>query len=221
MSWKVRHEGSPRIVEGLTLEEIIVGLREGQWETTDEVLGPTDRAWQPIENHPQLAEAAAEVEPPPPRRHEDPTHLDMNALIDVCLVLLIFFILTSTYAAAVQKVVPMPTVKSDGSKVRKVKVADVTKRMIRLQVYGNKTGKPLVRLENQTVSVFAEDGQTIDPEKLREALRPLVKGEDGKTEVILDARDISWGTVIQIQDAAKSAGIRTIHFLLRKTPAKT
>ena len=56
-----------------------------------------------------LAEVAAELEAPPLVR-EDPTHLDMTALIDVCLVLLIFFMMTTTYAVAVQKTVPIPTV---------------------------------------------------------------------------------------------------------------
>src|SRR5262245_16889046 len=108
MSWKIRHEGSPRSMEGLELAQIIVGLRDGLWEPTDEVMGPQDRQWVAIENHPQLAQVAADLEPPPARAHPDETRLDFNALIDVCLVLLIFFFLTTTYATAVQKVVPMP-----------------------------------------------------------------------------------------------------------------
>ena len=61
---------------------------------------------KPIEAHPQLAEIAFDLEPPRPMHHPEATSLDMNALIDVCLVLLIFFIMTATYAA-VQKVVPV------------------------------------------------------------------------------------------------------------------
>src|SRR5436189_5274480 len=98
MSWQLRHEGSPQALKGLTLQQIANGLRDGQWEPTDEVMGPDDKAWQAIENHPALAELAEELEAPPVKRHDEGTHLDMNALIDVCLVLLIFFILTTTYA---------------------------------------------------------------------------------------------------------------------------
>ena len=65
---------------------------------TDEVKGPADAHWQPIESHPTFAEAAADIEPPPPAV-DGRNHLDMNPLIDVCLVLLIFFILTITYAS--------------------------------------------------------------------------------------------------------------------------
>ena len=215
MSWQIRHQGSPRSVGGLSLEEIIAGLRDGVWETTDEVKGPGETVWQPIENHPQLAALAAEMEQPPRRRRDEGTHLDMNALIDVCLVLLIFFILTTTYASAVQKVVPMPLIKADGKKARVVKLDEIRKRMIRLVVARDKAGIPLIRLENQNISVFSQDG-SLDHDKLRDAIKPYVKGEDGKTEIIFDPGDLLWGEAIAIQDAAKSAGIRTIHYLQRK-----
>lgn len=213
--WQIRHQGSPRTVQGLTVTDIVEGLRDGLWEPTDEVLGPADKAWLAIENHPQFEEAIAELEAPPRKRREEGTHLDMNALIDVCLVLLIFFILTTTYATAVQKIVPMPTVQSDGSMAKKVKIEDVKKRMIRMEAT-MRDGKLVVRLENQPASVTADDGVSVDEDKLRDALRPYVRGEDGKSEILLDARGISWGTVIAIQDVAKSAGIRQIRHLLKK-----
>src|ERR1700722_14948326 len=97
MSWKVRHEGSPKHIEVATAQEVLQGLIDGQWEPTDEVRGSEDAAWVALENHPQFAEAAADLEPVP-KFHEDESKLDMNALIDVCLVLLIFFILTTSYA---------------------------------------------------------------------------------------------------------------------------
>src|SRR5579862_2631747 len=125
MAWQVRHEGSPQAIRDLSLQQVAEGLRDGLWETTDEVMGPADTAWQAIENHPQLAELAEDLEAPPVAYHDEGTHLDFNALIDVCLVLLIFFILTTTYAATVQKVVPLPTVKADGKNVRILDVKDV------------------------------------------------------------------------------------------------
>jgi biopolymer transport protein ExbD len=217
MSWQVRHEGSPQVVPGLALADIVHGLRDGSWEPTDEVIGPGEQSWTAIENHPQLAEYAAEIEPAPPRHFGEATNIDMNALIDVCLVLLIFFILTTTYAAAVQKVVPMPNVQSENEgKVRVVRPDEVKKRMIRLQAQRDATGKVAFRLELQPISVVSEDGQTLDGDKLRDALKPYVRGEDGKNEVLLDAQGISWGMVVAIQDAAKSAGVRTVHHLLRK-----
>src|SRR4051812_39555251 len=107
MPWRFRREGAAQEIGDLSLEQIGAGLRDGKIEPTDEVLGPGETQWQAIENHPALAELAEELEAPMPRVHDDPTSLDMNPLIDVCLVLLVFFILTTSYAAAVLKVIPL------------------------------------------------------------------------------------------------------------------
>lgn len=211
MSWQIRHQGSPQAVTGVSPETIAEGLRDGVWEPTDEVKGPNDSAWVAIENHPLFADMSADVEPQHRPHGEEATSIDMNALIDVCLVLLIFFILTTTYAAAVQKTVPMSSVKSDMKKGRVVSIDQVKKRMIRMEAYLDKAGKPVIRVENQTVEVLAPDG-AIDPDKVRDALRPFVKNEDRK-EILLNAREVSWGAVIAIQDGAKSAGVREIHHL--------
>jgi hypothetical protein len=54
--WKVRHQGSPSALGDLTLAQVAEGLADGQWEPTDEVMGPGDTTWVPIESHPQLEE---------------------------------------------------------------------------------------------------------------------------------------------------------------------
>ncbi|MBI3410217.1 MAG: biopolymer transporter ExbD [Planctomycetes bacterium] len=213
MAWQLRQQGSPRSIPDLSLGQIVEGLRDGQWATTDEVKAPGEPAWTAIENHPQLAEIAEEVEAPPSRKHDEGTHLDMTALIDVCLVLLIFFILTTTYGAVVQKVVPLPAVKAESKNPRVVTAKDVKERMIRLQVYQDAASKPVLRLENQPIQVLAADGKTVDQDLLTRAIRPYVQGEIRKTEMLLDASEVSWGMVIAIQDAAKGAGVHTIHYL--------
>jgi biopolymer transport protein ExbD len=219
-SWQIRHEGSPQARSGLTLAQIVAGLRDGAWEPTDEVMGPGDRAWVAIENHPQLAEVAADLEPPPPRVHEDETHLDMNALIDVCLVLLIFFMLTTSYAAAVQKVVPLPGVSEDKrSRAIPQLTPQQVQAMIRLEARTDKSGKPAIRVQNQLVTVFRDDGQTLDGPRLTAELRPYVQGQPHRTEMVLDAHDIRWGLVIAIQDAAKAAGVTVIHYNVGKQPS--
>src|SRR5687768_11186452 len=96
-TWKMRHEGAPQSVEGLTAELIVEGVQEGQWEPTDEVMGPGESDWKSLETHPHFAEAMAAYDPPMSPPLPDETRLDMNPLIDVALVLLIFFILTTTY----------------------------------------------------------------------------------------------------------------------------
>ncbi len=54
---------------------------------TDEVIGPGETQWIAIEDHPKLAEIVEEMEAPV-TVHEEDSGLDLNALIDVCLVLL-------------------------------------------------------------------------------------------------------------------------------------
>ncbi|HYT88555.1 MAG TPA: hypothetical protein VEL76_07590, partial [Gemmataceae bacterium] len=56
------------------------------------------------------------------------------------------------------------------------------------------------------------DGRSLDADKFREALLPYVRGEDHKTEVLLRTRDVSWGTVVAIQDAARAAGVRVVKY---------
>jgi biopolymer transport protein ExbD len=217
MSWQLRHEGSPQVLKDLTLAQIVDGLRDGQWEVTDEVLGPGDKHWRSIEAHPQLAEIAEDFLTPAPIRVEEASSVDMNALIDVCLVLLIFYMITTAYASMVQKSVPLPMSKTDSKGIRVVRVDEVKSKMIVVQAYHDKAGKPVVLVQNQTLKdVLASDDATIDADKVREALRPYVKGEDHKTEVLLDARDITWENTIQIQDGARAAGVQLIRHLLRK-----
>src|SRR5271156_5476141 len=143
MNWKIRHQGSPRSIEGLTVAQVIEGLRDGQWEPTDKVMGPEDADWGAIENHAQFAETVADYEPPPPPQHEDETRLDMNPLIDVALVLLIFFILTTTYES-IRKVLDAPTVRPDSptAKRRAVDPDEIKKLMIRVEAR-QVDGKPV------------------------------------------------------------------------------
>jgi biopolymer transport protein ExbD len=217
MSWQLRHAGSPKAVKALSLAQVVAGLRDGAWDGSDEVLGPGDKNWQALEDHPQTAEIAEELERPPQRRHEESTSIDMNALIDVCLVLLIFFILTTSYMTLVQKVVPLPAVKSDESKaVKVVRPDDVKKFMVRVQAYHDSAGRPVVKVENQSADVVTSDGKLIDPDKMRQALGPYVRGDDRKTQVLLDARDVSWENVIRLQDGARAAGIQQVRYLLKK-----
>jgi biopolymer transport protein ExbD len=211
VSWKIRHQGSPQ-TRALTLPQIVEGLRDGVWEPTDEVLGPGEAAWSAIENHPQLADVAAELEQPPPRR-DDETHLDMTALIDVCLVLLIFFMMTTTYAVAVQKTVPLPTLKEEQKKknIRMVRPDQVRQQMVRIDAKLDTKGKPVILVENRKVNVLNAD-ETVDAEKLRDEMLPYTRGTPRRDEVLLDAEGVTWGLVVAVQDAARSAGVRMIHY---------
>ena len=194
MSWQVRHEGSPRSVEGLSLPQVREGMRDGLWEPTDEVRGDGDDGWVAIESHPQLAEAAADMEPPPSRTYDDETHLDMNAMIDVCLVLLIFFILTTSYVALQKRLEAPGTTSKQVGKLKVVKDTDLP-ALVHV-VIKQENGRPVIRVEDQVV----------EPAGLVKALRDLAKG--GKTSMFLEHDgDVPHEAVVTVLDKARGAGI--------------
>jgi len=207
MNWKIRHEGSPRSIENLTLAQVTEGLRDGLWEVTDEVQGPDDTKWVAIESHPQLADLAQDIEPPPRPGHEDETHLDMNPLIDVALVLLIFFILTTTYET-MRKVLELPAAvaadETKGKRLKEVPKEKVDQVMIKVEAR-MEGGKAVIRIENEVVEV----------KNLGSELRRFVRSTR-KTEMLIDAQGVDWGTVVSIQDAAKGAGIEKAYYLAQQ-----
>jgi len=197
-AWKVRHQGSPKDVEGLSAQQVLEGLNDGLWEPTDEVMGPDDTNWTPVEAHPVFAEAAAEIEPPPPRVYDDETHLDMTALIDVCLVLLIFFILTTSYAALQSR---LESADLDTSKpgLPTITPDDVKLKMILVSVK-MEDGKPVIRVE----------GNVVDPARLTAELLKF-KGSKGSAILLLEAeRKVPHGAVVAVQDAAKGADMKKV-----------
>lgn len=205
MSWKVRHEGSPKFVAGLSLQQVVDGLLDGHWEITDEVMGPQDNAWVAIENHPQLADIAADLELPPPAHHPDESHLDMNALIDVCLVLLVFFILTTTYAE-LQKMMESPTLSADSpDKLPVLTQKQVEETTIQVKVTQEKD-QSVIRLENTPV----------DKDTLMPRLKALRKNTHHSNLLLEYDRAVPHGIIVTIQDAAKSAGIEHVLIVVPK-----
>jgi biopolymer transport protein ExbD len=208
MNWKVRHEGSPASLDDLTLAQVAEGLADGRWEPTDEVMGPDDSTWVPIESHPQLAEIAAELEPPPPRVYDDETRLDMNALIDVCLVLLIFFILTTSYAV-LQKRLEAPGVTGERTGPAIVTKEEIKQQLIRVTLR-MEDGKPVTRLEDNP----------IDPNRLEAELSGFVRATR-KTQLLLEHDDdVPESAVVAVLDAAKGAGMEKVKLALPDKPKR-
>jgi biopolymer transport protein ExbD len=202
MSWKVRHEGSPQHIELASAQEVMQGLLDGVWDPADEVRGPEDANWVALENHPQFAEAAADIEPLP-KMHEDESKLDMTALIDVCLVLLIFYILTTSYTQ-LQARIRNPEVASDKEGPPIIDEKQIRDQMIRVTVKLDKQERPIIRIEDKVVE---------EPMLVAEFKKYAGKGEARKTQVLLvfDG-DVRNKTLTAIQDAAAQAGVRQINW---------
>ncbi len=198
MSWQVRHEGSPNATTGLSAHQVMDGLHEGVWEPTDEVRGPGDTKWVPLEAHPVFEEAVAEYEAPP-RMHHDDSHLDMNPLIDVALVLLIFFILTTSYDALV-KVMDMPTMTKKGG-TREINLKEQNDVfVVKGHMEGDKT-------------ILEVNGELVTEAQLGTAFSKAMS--QNKSKMVIDVTDVSWDTVMQIIAEGKKAHVQK--FMMRIT----
>src|SRR5262249_41931193 len=127
--------------------------------------------------------------------------IDMNPLIDVCLVLLVFFIL-ATAMSVLEKVLDIPQSKMD--KVGKVKVvnqADIISSTIMIEAT-KEGGRTVVKIEGKPVPI----------ENLQNNLDSMVK-ETRKLELIIKAQGVEWETIVAIIDAAGGVGIKKVQFL--------
>src|SRR5262249_38250913 len=142
----------------------------------------------------QFADVAADLEPPPPPEHPDETRLDMNPLIDVALVLLIFFMLVTTYET-IRKVLDMPTTtEQQAGKPRTPSKEEM-----------DRTVKVSVRKQGDTTAIEVED-RPVDLKDLTAGLRSFHRNQ----MILIADSDVEWGTTVAIQDAAQGANIQKI-----------
>jgi biopolymer transport protein ExbD len=201
-TWRIRHEGSPRSVDNLTLQQVLEGLADGHWVATDEVMGPNDSTWVALERHPQFAEIAADLEEPPPKPYDDETRLDMNPLIDVCLVLLVFFILTTSYAA-LQKRLDAPNATSQKLDLPVVQEKDVKEQMIKVEVV----------MENNA-PVFKIEGNPVKPNVLEYELTQAVHAVRRTDLLLIHDDDAPHWAVVTVLDAARGAGMEHVRLVV-------
>jgi biopolymer transport protein ExbD len=175
MSWRLRHEGSPQPVgQPLTSEQIVEGLKDGVYASTDEVRGPTESKWTRLEDHPHFAEVSEVVQAMEDEAgHEiEDNNIDMNPLIDVCLVLLVFFILATTMSV-MEKILKLPSNQSDTNKPPVVMTQEQLSKYI------------MLKLEKKNgVTVYNVNNYEATEETLERELSRLVR--EGKSELILD-----------------------------------
>ncbi len=199
--WNVRKEGAPVAMVFPTAAAVAEGLRDGNLDPTDEVKGPTDSTWTPIESHPVFEEVAQDAEPVPGET-ADETHLDMNPLIDVCLVLLIFFILTITYATLERALdVPEDSAKEKGA--NKVQLNDIKDRVfiVTAKMDGDKT---VIKMGTKGAM------KDVPLERIFPEMQELINST-GRREMVLDIDDfVPWGVETAILDAAKGNNVHNI-----------
>jgi biopolymer transport protein ExbD len=123
----------------------------------------------------------------------------MNPLIDVALVLLVFFILTTTYET-IRKVIDAPGLTPEQKNAPLPKLtSEQIARLVKVKAY-KQNGKTVIEVE----------GQPVEEQNLERVLKRFYSEQ--RDEVLIDAKDVDWGTLVFIQDAAKGAGFRKGHF---------
>lgn len=205
MSWFVRLEGSETVTELPTAQRVLDGVREGEWEPTDEVRGPLDSTWTPIEEHAQFADAIAELEPPA-EEPIDESRLDMNPLIDVALVLLIFFILTTTYSILRRTIdVPGEPETKDEAKKAKATPQELQDRMFKVELWMI-DDRPRLRINDKIIEM----------DEVEKSLQDAVKSS-GHREMLLEFEGrVPWGIVAKVIDASKSADVQNVNLRRKK-----
>lgn len=204
MAWLVRSEGSAA-VELPTAQRVLEGVAEGDFAPTDQVRGPGEAGWQAIESHPQFAEAVESLDQRVRFLTED-DKLDFNPLIDVALVLLIFFILTATYTS-LRRAIDLPAGPSDdkGGAQQVIKEDDVKDRSFQFRVW-QEDGRTLFKLEDR--QLLADEVERAMIEHVRTT---------GRKELLLDVgTGVEWGEVARVYDAAKAADIHQINRLYKR-----
>jgi biopolymer transport protein ExbD len=202
--WLVRLTADPAPRRLSTAAAVLVGVRDGDWETTDEVRGPGDRMWVPIEEHPVFADAVAEMGPPPPEP-VDETHLDMNPLIDVALVLLIFFILTAT-VATLRRTIVLPPPQSEETQNPTPQAKDLEDRTFTLMVTLDEREEPVVK-----VSTGGGAERVIPYDKLEQEMKEVVDSTGRKEMILKMANDVKWKTSVRVHSAATKAGVNKVY----------
>lgn len=208
--WKMRHLGSTNATGNLTPEQIVEGVKEGLWDATDEVQSPVETTWTTLELHPQFQEVMAELEPEDRLTHDEEARLDMNPLIDVALVLLIFFILTTTYEE-MRKELPSPPPSPKSQKAAPLTQQELDQIVIRSSVV-MESGKPVYRIADEVI----EEGN------LQERLERAIKERDGKIRklAVEIGPGVPWRSFIALQDAATGAQIDETIIVRRAEAAK-
>lgn len=131
-----------------------------------------------------------------PRRRED-IGIDLTSLIDVVFMLLIFFMVTTSFDRIAQINVKLPQASTDQREVAAESIEVTVDADNQIYVRGQK----LINTQLATV---------------REALRESVRTEEDVPVVISADAKATHQAVIKVMDAARQAGLLRITFATRK-----
>lgn len=129
--------------------------------------------------------------------------MDLTPMVDVTFQLLIFFMVTASFA--MQKSIEVPTPDPDKKGAAQ-----------QLQILDDLEGSSLQVQIDASNTILVEDEPVADPSRLAEVLKDKMRREQ-KTELLISAHPASLHrSVIGVIDAANSAGMQRIRMVSRK-----
>jgi biopolymer transport protein ExbD len=137
------------------------------------------------------------------RRARTEDEMDLTPMVDVTFQLLIFFMVTASFALQKSIEVPTPDPDKKGAAQQLQILEDLEGTSIRVQI-------------DASNNILIDDEPLADPAKLNDALKDKMRKEQ-KTEVLITAHAASLHrTVIAVIDAANSVGMQKIRLVSRQ-----
>lgn len=129
------------------------------------------------------------------RRPKRPSHsIDMAPLIDVVFLLLVFFMLTSSFAPPALPLV-LPNAAAS-----------------------NEPPRPAPVISVDAAGTVALDGETVSREQLKEALQARFAMDERRSVNFRGDRTVDYGEILDLMSRARSAGAGQINLVYETTP---
>lgn len=197
--WDLRNHDSDSklmILESIEIQGLIVS---GLISIDDEIRKEGETTWKTFLDYPEFDDTFSVKSS---IKHDEDENIDMNALIDVCLVLLVFFILLTSYAKLVQHLEAAKT--NPDSKIPSITTTQADQKT--KVVIKTEAGKTL----------FYINEQVVESENLTTALKASARKLKSKDLILFYSDDVPYQAVISIQDAARAADFQQILQALEK-----
>ncbi len=197
--WDLRNHDSDSksiLLESIEIQDLIVS---GLISINDEIRKEGETTWKTFLDYPEFDDTFSVKSS---IKHDEDENIDMNALIDVCLVLLVFFILLTSYAKLVQHLEAAKT--NPDSKIPSITTTQADQKT--KVVIKTEAGKTL----------FYINEQVIESENLTTALKASARKLKSKDLILFYSDDVPYQAVISIQDAARAADFQQILQALEK-----
>ena len=197
--WDLRNHDSDSksiLLESIEIQDLIVS---GLISINDEIRKEGETTWKTFLDYPEFDDTFSVKSS---IKHDEDENIDMNALIDVCLVLLVFFILLTSYAKLVQHLEAAKT--NPDSKIPSITTTQADQKT--KVVIKTEAGKTL----------FYINEQVVESENLTTALKASARKLKSKDLILFYSDDVPYQAVISIRDAARAADFQQILQALEK-----